>query len=72
MMTVMTPRQLLIMEAVLFSVYSLFVYFLAASHGMWILVLRPGIKPEPLAVEVQSLNRWSSREVPLHNFYEEQ
>lgn len=47
-------------------------FFLHHDVSCRILVLRPGIKPEPLAVEVRSLNRWSSREVPLHNFYEEQ
>ena len=29
-----------------------------------ILVPRPGIKPAPLALEVQSLNHWTAREVP--------
>ena len=36
---------------------------------MWvacgILVPRPGIKPVPPAVEAQSLNHWTSREVPI-------
>ena len=30
-----------------------------------ILVPRPGIEPLPPAVEVQSLSRWTAREVPL-------
>ena len=29
-----------------------------------ILVPQPGIKPVPPAVEVQSLNNWTAREVP--------
>ena len=40
-------------------------------HGMWdlssptgILVPRPGIEPIPPAMEVRSLNHWTSREVP--------
>ena len=31
---------------------------------MWDLSPRPGIEPEPPAVEVRSLNHWTSREVP--------
>ena len=34
---------------------------------MWkcgILVPRPGIEPAPLALEAQSLNHWTAREVP--------
>ena len=35
-----------------------------------IVVPRPGIEPTPLAVEAQSLNHWTAREVPdLHSFY---
>ena len=33
-----------------------------------ILVPRPGIEPLPTAVEVQSLNHWTGREVPLTTF----
>ena len=33
-----------------------------------ILVPRPGIEPVPPAMEVQSLNHWTAREVPLINF----
>ena len=31
-----------------------------------ILVSRPGIKPTPPAVEVRSLNHWTSSEVPMN------
>ena len=37
----------------------------AMPHGSWILVPRAGIKPVPTALEVQSLNHWIAREVPL-------
>ena len=43
-----------------------FFFFLLFGHAMWHLP-RPGIKPTPAAVEVQSLNHWTTREVPkLH------
>ena len=32
--------------------------------GIWDLVLRPGIKPGPPALEAQSLSYWTTREVP--------
>ena len=31
--------------------------------GVWDLIPQPGIKPMPSAVEVQSLNHWTTREV---------
>ena len=34
------------------------------SCGMWDLVPWPGIKPAPPALGVQSLNHWTTREVP--------
>ena len=33
-----------------------------------ILVPQPGIEPAPPAVEAQSLNHWTAREVPIHFF----
>ena len=30
--------------------------------------IRPGIEPVPPALEVQSLNHWTAREVPLGTF----
>ena len=39
-------------------------FFLAALCGMAILGPWPGIESVPSAVEVQSLNRWTAREVP--------
>ena len=35
-----------------------------AVYGMQDLRSRPGIEPVPPAVEVQSLNHWTAREVP--------
>ena len=32
-----------------------------------ILALLPGMEPVPLAVEVQSLNHWTTREIPAVN-----
>ena len=49
----------------------LFILFLWGGGGAphcaarRILVPRPGIEPLPPAVEVQSLSRWTAREVPL-------
>ena len=40
--------------------------FLNAACG--ILVPRPGIKPVPPAVEVESPNRWTAREFPKHTW----
>ena len=37
-------------------------FFGPAACG--ILVSRPGIEPSPPALEVQSLNHWTAREVP--------
>ena len=51
-----------------FFFFSLSFYLLAMSHSIWeafrILVAWPGIKPATLAVEVQSLNLWTTRGVP--------
>ena len=35
---------------------------------MWDLVPRPGIEPTPPALEVQSVNHWTSKEVPKAPF----
>ena len=34
-----------------------------AAHG--ILVPKPGLEPKPAALEAQSLNLWTTREVPV-------
>ena len=34
------------------------------SYGMWDLVPRPGIEPRPPALGAQSLNHWTTSEVP--------
>ena len=38
---------------------------LGLSCGMWDLVPLPGIEPGPSALEVWSLNHWTTREVPM-------
>ena len=43
-----------------------FVFFGHISCG--ILAPRPGIEPVSLALEPQSLNHWTDREVPRHSF----
>ena len=44
--------------------FSFFLSFLATQHSMWDLSSLSGIKPRPPAVEVQSPNHWTIREVP--------
>ena len=39
-------------------------FFLATPCSIW-LVPQPGIEPVPPAVEARSLNRWTTREVPI-------
>ena len=47
------------------SLISFFKFFLLFCHkAPGILVPQPGIEPTPLAVEVWSLNHWTSGEVP--------
>ena len=45
------------------SFYFSFFFFCTAPHSMWDLNSLPGIKPTPLAVEAQSLNNCTAREV---------
>ena len=45
------------------AVFLIYLPIICAACG--ILVPRPGIEPVPSALEVQSLNRWTAREVPL-------
>ena len=45
-------------------VFTVFFFFWLRCVACGILVPRPGIKPVPHAVEVQSLNHWTTREVP--------
>ena len=52
----------------------LFIYF-SAPCGLWacgILVPQPGIKPVPPALEVQSLNQWTAREVSVLTIFNEE
>ena len=46
-----------------------FFNLLAALHGMWDLIPRPGVKIAPPALEVRSLNHWTAREVRIPNFW---
>lgn len=41
------------------------VSFLAVLCGLWNLSSPLGIKPGPIAVEVQSVNHWISKELPV-------
>ena len=43
----------------------IFILFFPHHHACGILVPQPGIEPVPLAVEAQSLNHWTTREVPM-------
>ena len=45
-------------------VSNLFTFFFFDLEAFRILVLWPGIKPGPPAVEVQSFNHWTTKEVP--------
>ena len=50
------------------SILFYFIFWLCYS-ACGILVSLPGIKPASLALEVQSLNHWTTREIPnLHSF----
>ena len=45
-----------------------FYFFWTHSMARGILVPLPGIEPAPPAVEAQSLNHWTAREVPDGSF----
>ena len=47
-------------------IYLLLLFFWSRQAAGGILVPRPGIEPAPPAVEAQSLNHWTTREVQLH------
>ena len=36
---------------------------------MWDLNPQPGIEPVPFALEAQSLNHWTAREVPIFSYF---
>ena len=44
-----------------------FIFFWLHQHSMWYLIIAPwsGIEPTPPALETQSLNHWTARDVPL-------
>ena len=46
-----------------FSIKIFYLFFLAMSLGMRILVPQPGIESSPSDLEAQSLNHWTTREV---------
>lgn len=46
----------------------LFIYLW--EHGMWDLSFQPQVKPTALAVEVWSLNNWTTQEVPEMTIFE--
>ena len=47
----------------------LFIYFWPHRAACGILVPQPGIEPEPPALAMQSLNCWTTREVPRQGFW---
>lgn len=47
----------------LFNLKKIFVYLWPCQH-LWDLSSQPGIEPEPPPFEAQSLNYWTTREVP--------
>ena len=47
----------------------LFLKFLAIPQGMWDLSSQPGVKLVSPVVEVQSLNHWTTREVPGYCYF---
>ena len=46
-----------------------FFFFLPSPVARGILVPQPGIKPVPPALEAQSLNHWTAREVPGCDYF---
>ena len=53
-------------------IYFFFLFFLIFSLHITacrILVAQPGIESMPLAVEVQSLNHWTTKEVPSYVYF---
>ena len=47
----------------------LFLKFLAIPQGMWDLSSQPRVKPVSPMVEVQSLNHWTTKEVPGYCYF---
>ena len=71
-----SPQTFLLLFVCFFNIY-LFIYLAvlglschvrALSCGMQDLVPRPGIEPGPPALRAQSINRWTTREVPIDVF----
>ena len=48
-----------------------FFFFAVAVRNMGVLVLWPGIRPVPPAVEVQNLNPWTARGIPSRWYFEQ-
>ena len=59
------------MRDVLLNIIFIFIYLAATglSCGMWVLVPRPGIEPEPPALGAQSLSHWTPMEARGRYFY---
>ena len=47
------------------QLYFLFPFFFGGELHVGILVPQPGVEPMPVALEVQSLRPWTTREVPV-------
>ena len=54
---------------IFYNFFYLFIYLWPRHAACGILVPWPGIKPVPPALEAQSLNHWTAREVPLSNIF---
>ena len=54
------------LDGLLYSLFKKFLFFGCVACG--ILFPRPGMEPTPLAMEAQSFNHWTAREVPLQPF----
>ena len=52
-----------------FFIYLVYFYFLIPLWDMWILVLQPGIKPVPPALEAWSCIYWTARKVQIFHIW---
>ena len=52
-----------------FNLKNFFFYFLPHHAACGILTPRPGIEPISPAVEAQSPNHWTTRELPTHTYF---
>ena len=60
--SILRSGPLAVLDGYFFS-FLFFFFFLPQAVALRILAPQPGIEPMPPAVEVQSLNHWTTREV---------